>query len=269
MSTFRHPNSINEADIWQMLQYIPAHDRDTWITVGMALKKEIGDSGYSLFNQWSQSANNYNAQAVKSVWRSFKNGAVSIGSLFYLAKEHGWRSGSTAESFSPAPLTVPNGKKHNTQAYALRLWLSAKTDDSVVAQHQYAIDKGIDWAAGAGRGIAIGSIIGKDTDCVIVPIRNIHTDKVQGVQCIDGQGRKQTFGSVSGGGLILGNTLDKSLPWYVCEGWASTVSTVFHHLRGNGVCACSFGKSMQRSVAEIIAEYHEPKEVIILEEDDL
>ena len=154
-----------------------------------------------------------------------------------------------------------------TGTYALKLWLAAEKDNSaVVSGHQYAKDKGIERAAGAGRGIASGSLIGKDADCIIVPIRNIVTNKVQGVQCIVSSENKQNFGPVSGGALILGNTLDKSLTWYVCEGWASAVSMVFHHLHGNGVCASSFGKSNQRKVAELMAEVHQPKEIIILEE---
>ena len=197
-----------------------------------------------------------------------QRGAVSIGSLVHLAKEHGWRNNSTAIKAITPKATKPPAPQSNTSAYGLRLWLVADSDDSTVASHEYAIDKGIDWAAGAGRGVASGSLIGKEADCLIVPIRNIETDKIQGVQCINADGIKQTFGSVSGGALILGNTLDKSLSWYVCEGWASAVSTVFHHLGGNGVCACSFGKSNQRKVAELMAEAYQPKEIIILQEVD-
>jgi len=169
--------------------------------------------------------------------------------------------------------TMPKKPKHNTDSYALELWLAAKSDDATVAGHRYAIDKGINWAAGAARGAASGSIIGKDTDCIIVPIRDIQSNRVQGVQCISGESvngkwPKQTFVRITGGALILGNTLDKSIPWYVCKGWASAVSMVFHHLHGKGVCACSFDKSMQGPVAETIAELHKPKEVIILQEDD-
>jgi hypothetical protein len=68
--------------------------------------------------------------------------------------------------------------------------------------------------------------------------------------------------------LILGNTLDKSLVWYVTEGWASAVSMVFHHLDGCGVCACAFGKSNLDQTAELIAEIHRPDEINILREQD-
>jgi len=63
---------LNRDEAWKMLQYIPARDRDTWIKVGMALKLEFGDDGFSLFDEWSQSVVNYSAKSVNSVWRSFK-----------------------------------------------------------------------------------------------------------------------------------------------------------------------------------------------------
>ncbi len=188
--------------------------------------------------------------------------------MIHIAIINGWRSGETNQAPLPKVLKTSTEIKRNTRTYGLQLWLAADSSDLVVSAHQYVIDKGIDWAAGAARGKASGRLIGKNADCLIVPIRNVQTNRFQGVQCINSEAVKQSFGSVSGGALILGNTLDKTIPWYVCEGWASTVSTVFHHLHGNGVCACSFGKSLQRPVAELIAEFHDPKEVIILEEDD-
>ena len=197
---------------------------------------------------------------------------VGIGTLVYMAKQSGWRRDTPTQP-APPPRRAPKPQQSNTARYAAELWLAASTDDATVSGHPYTIAKGINWAAGAARCKASGFIIGKEADCIVVPIRNLQTNKIQGVQCIgdkpvNGEWLKQNFGSVSGGALILGNTLDKSLVWYVCEGWASTVSTVFHHLHGNGVCACSFGKAMQRPIANTIAKIHEPQEVIILEEDD-
>lgn len=97
-------------------------------------------------------------------------------------------------------------------------------------------------------------------------IRNIQTDKVQGIQCINVEGRKQTFGKLSGGALILGNTLNKTSQWFVAEGWASCVSTVFHH--NKQVCIASFGKGTQRAVAERIADVYQPDAIVILREED-
>jgi putative DNA primase/helicase len=267
-------------DAWQMLQFIPADDRDIWVKGGMAIKSGFGDSGFSLFDEWSQAGVNYDPKAVISVWRSFKSGSVTIGTLFHLAAENGWRSNQKNDKPLPRITPAPKPMKTNTAAYAKRLWLAAnkweqtenwlslESPDVCVISHQYAIDKGIDSAGGAGRGIASGSKIGKQSDCIIIPVRGIETNQVQSVQCINPQGVKQNFGPISGGALVLGNTLDKSLVWYVCEGWATAYSTVFHHQKGNGVCAAAFGKSNLDKVANLIAKIHKPEEITILQEDD-
>jgi hypothetical protein len=272
-------NPVELDQVQSMLRFIPAHDRPQWIRVGMALKSEFGDNGFSTFDDWSQGAENYNPKSANSAWKSFNDGAIGIGSLIHLAKENGWTRDAPA-ALAPPPRRASKPQRSNTASYAAELWLAANkwmqaddwlsqpSPDKSVATHPYAIAKGLTHAGGAGRGIASGSIIGKNSDCIIVPIRTIETDKVQGVQCINPEGRKQTFGSVSGGGLILGNTLDKSLTWYVCEGWASAVSMVFHHQKGNGVCAASFGKGRQKEVAELIEQAYQPDEIVILLEDD-
>jgi hypothetical protein len=271
--------SLTRDEAWSMLCFIDAHDREDWLKIGMALKSEFSESAFPLFDDWSQTADNYKAADARSVWRSLNGSAVGIGTLVYMAKKSGWNS---QESTRPAPRTTaaPKRIKSNTEAYAKRLWLAAnkweqtenwlslESPDTSILSHQYAINKGIDSAGGAGRGTASGKLIGKQSDCLIVPIRNIQSNKVQGVQCINTGGVKQSFGSVSGGALILGNTLDKSLIWYISEGWASALSTVFHHLKGNGICVCSFGKSNLDNTAKLIAKIHQPEEIIILREDD-
>jgi len=63
---------LSREAVWKMLQYIPAHNRDTWVKVGMALKSEFRDDGFPLFDEWSQSADNYSTKSAIAVWRSFK-----------------------------------------------------------------------------------------------------------------------------------------------------------------------------------------------------
>jgi putative DNA primase/helicase len=153
-------------------------------------------------------------------------------------------------------------------------WLSQPSPDQSVATHPYAIAKGITHSGGAGRGIATGRIIGKSADCLIIPIRERGIGKVQAVECINAQGKKQTYGPKSGSYLLLGNTLDKSIPWFVCEGWASAYSTVWHlpnpdgSKRDNCVCAVSFGKTNLDNCAHQIAEHHAPDKITILVERD-
>lgn len=67
---------------------------------------------------------------------------------------------------------------------------------------------------------------------------------------------------------MLGNTLDKHLQWYVAEGWASAYSVVFHHHRGNAVCAVAFGKHNLMPTAEILSRVFNPHKVMVLMEQD-
>ena len=76
---------------WSMLSYIPAQDRDTWISVGMALKSEFGDDAYSIYDNWSQSASNYQARSVRDVWKSFKRRGITFATVAKLALDAGYR----------------------------------------------------------------------------------------------------------------------------------------------------------------------------------
>ncbi|MDQ7049375.1 MAG: PriCT-2 domain-containing protein [Enterobacterales bacterium] len=268
---FRAINHDQMLTVEGALHFIPSHDRDIWLKVLMALKSEFDNNAYSIAEAWSQTADNYKSKDFINVWQSLSGNGITISTVFYLAKENGWKYKNSSGIARPLPKikSAPFKKLNNTNSYALKLWQGAITDDRLTRSHPYAISKGIQSNGGASRGIASSrKIIGTNADCIIVPIRNIQTDKVQGVQCINCDGRKQTFGRVSGGGLLLGNILDKTIPWYVCEGWSSAYSMVFHHQDGNGVCVCSFGKSNQQKVANLIAEFYKPNEIIILLEDD-
>lgn len=275
----RDCNGLSPDDIWAMLSVIDAHDRDDWRKVGMAIKSHLGDAGWTLFDDWSQTADNYQASAARSVWRSFRGSGIGIGTLFHLAKQNGWRRDSPTTP-APAPRRAPKPQR-STAGYAAELWLRANkwmdaddwlchpSPDELVITHPYAINKGITSAGGAARGIATGPTIGKNADCIIVPIRENGIGKVQAVECINAQGDKCGFGPKSGGYLLLGNTLDKSIPWYVAEGWADAFSLVWHWPNPDGskpdncACAAAFGKELDKC-AELIIEHHAPDEIIIV-----
>jgi len=159
-------------------------------------------------------------------------------------------------------------KSASFNPYAESIWQRVRRTDSAVVTHSYAIKKNITSAGGVGRCTASGSIIGQYADCLILPVRDIKTEKLTGVQCINSDGKKQSFGSIAGNALLLGNTLDKKIIWCVCEGWASAYSVVFHHFKGNACAAISFGKTNLDKIAEKIAEVYSPAELRILRELD-
>ena len=264
--------SVEPGDAWEMLMHIPADDREEWVKIGGILKDEFGDAGWTLWDEWSQTGRNYKARDARDVWKSLgKNDTrARIGTLIHIAKRYGWgrSSGPPIAPPTPRPAPAPDPINRSTQAYASELWLAGCWDDEVVGQHPYARKKGIEWAAGAKRGTASGKLIGRNADCLIVPVRERAIGQIQAVQCINANGAKQTFGPIKGGCLVLGNTLDKTIPWYIAEGWASAVSVVFHCHRGNAVCAVAFGKHNLEPTQDMIDEIFDPKRSIILEEED-
>lgn len=266
--TARNLDSPAIMEAWAMLQFIPSDDRDQWVKVGGILKDEYGDTAFSMWDEWSRQSDRYQERAARDVWRSLgKNrNRAGIGTLVYLARSYGWRPDSTTPAPLPQPRTPPAARQRDTASYARELWLVSDWSDSAVASHPYAVKKGITHAGGAKRGKASGRVIGRNTDCIIVPVRDIPTSKVVGVQCINADGAKQTFGPTKGNALILGNSLDLNSRWYVAEGWASAYSVVFHH--GGTLCAAAFGKSNLMAVAERIAEVYTPDEIVIIKEAD-
>ena len=84
------------------LHSIPADlPRDGWVKAGMAA--HAAGLGFDDFDNWSATAGNYNAQACRATWRSFKTapGGVGAGALFGMARDHGWTEGNAAPI--PAP----------------------------------------------------------------------------------------------------------------------------------------------------------------------
>lgn len=95
------------ARIKEALAFIPSDDRDDWLRVGMALHAEGrgGDEAEAVWREWSRESDKFDARDQARVWRSFaddRGRAVGIGSLYDLAKAHGW---SAKPSPRPSHLT--------------------------------------------------------------------------------------------------------------------------------------------------------------------
>lgn len=70
----------------------PDLDRETWVRLAMAIKSELGADGFELWDAWSRQAKGYRETDAKDTWRSVKpGGGVTIGTLFGIAKDHGFR----------------------------------------------------------------------------------------------------------------------------------------------------------------------------------
>jgi len=91
----RDPEEVAEI-IQCALRVIPgqgAGSRDHWVKVGMAIHAELPtDLGLTLWAAWSAEDPEYaeewsDANPCEAVWRSFKKGPVSLGTLFWMADQ--------------------------------------------------------------------------------------------------------------------------------------------------------------------------------------
>ena len=85
---------ISLNDVADALQYLDSGDRDLWIRMGMAIKREFGETGFDVWDSWSSGYPKYKAKEAANTWKGFKyagaKGSVTIGSLISLAKEKGF-----------------------------------------------------------------------------------------------------------------------------------------------------------------------------------
>ncbi|WP_153111153.1 DUF927 domain-containing protein [Propionivibrio limicola] len=91
--------------ITEALQFIDPSDRDTWVSMGMAIKSELGDTGFDVWEAWSLQAESFNANDARDVWKSIRaGGKVTVGTLFYEAKANGWRDDGIHQKPTPEEL---------------------------------------------------------------------------------------------------------------------------------------------------------------------
>lgn len=72
------------------LGHIGSDNRSQWVEAAMAIKSELGDAGFEIWDEWSQASKSYNAKSAKSVWRTANASKISIGTLFWRAQQNGF-----------------------------------------------------------------------------------------------------------------------------------------------------------------------------------
>jgi putative DNA primase/helicase len=101
VTAVRSPAAERER-ILSALHAVPAGcDRKTWVRVGMAAKAAGLD--FAEFDAWSGTADNYGGEReTRDVWNSFTtDGGIGAGTLFTVAREHGWSDRATAAPAEP------------------------------------------------------------------------------------------------------------------------------------------------------------------------
>lgn len=91
------------AELREALSSLPSDDYHCWVNFGNALV-ELGQTGFQLWDEWSQKSSKYDPQFITRKWRSFKPGAIQLESIFFTAQQGGWLNPATIE---PEPQSEP------------------------------------------------------------------------------------------------------------------------------------------------------------------
>ncbi|MFS6937859.1 LPD7 domain-containing protein [Neisseria animaloris] len=259
----------NYDDIRNALTYIDSHDRETWIQVGAALKDELGDEGFNLWDSWSQGADNYNARDAKTAWKSFKPGLVHIGSLFYHARANGYRADkpytppppeeqarikAEREATRLAEEQARAERREQVKHLAQRIWAGATPAD---ISHPYLAAKGITDAA-AIAGLRQNMYQGDNN--LLVPV--YFNREIVNLQSINQDGGKRFFadGQVQGGFAVVGDAANTQNGIVIAEGFATAAS--IHQATGKTVIV-AFNAGNMPEISERLAQ-NLPKDVPVV-----
>ena len=261
------------------LAHIPPNlPRDEWARVAMAIKSEYpDDTGWELFEAWSETAGNHDAHAARSTWRSVKaGGGVTASTLIYLAKQHGFelpKAGQAATGPSPAELARREAERqqaaqheaqerqaaHAAAAQAARtLWDAASpTGASAYLDRKGVQAHGLRFDASTDDGQGNGSLL--------VPMRDA-TGELWNVQRITPAGDKRFSkgGRKSGLWHMLGSA--KGAPVVLLgEGYATCASV---HEAGGWPVAVAFDAGNLLHVARELRRLLPDALLVVCGDDD-
>jgi len=228
--------------IIEALYAIPSDiDRDQWIRIGMALKAD-GEE-FDIFDSWSKSAQNYRQKDALSAWKSFKNGAVGIGTLFYIARQYGWEETSFPKP-SVSKTAMPNAEcflDSCTPAPSDHPYFRAKN----IRPHVYVwIDK---------------------NNNLVIPVFDFRRE-VKSLQFISPSGKKKFMK----GGPIKGNfhqILAGPEGIIICEGYATGV-TLAQNYPSNRSVIVAFNAGNLLAVAHVFRQAYPDQNIIIAGDND-
>ena len=122
-------DDADDKEISEALRFIDCNDYDTWISVGMALKEELGEKGFQFWDNWSSTCAKYNGKEMRGKWLSFNRTGLTIASVFYLAFDGGYKP--ETPTFEQIPDFVLNGKKTGWHPKAEAVATIEKKEDDI------------------------------------------------------------------------------------------------------------------------------------------
>lgn len=252
----------NVNEIEAALQYVDSHDRNQWVKMGAAIKTELGDDGFNVWDAWSQTSDNYKLSDARSVWKSLKGGKVNIGTLFYEARRHGYSPTAPFKAPTHEQLEArrqaqeaSRQKAENERAQERAAAVEMATERWNKAEplkdlnHPYLIRKGIDDPK-------LTRQLRMEGNSLLLPLKK--DGRLVGLQEINAHGQKLfTKGmDLKGASLVIG-------PWSAgqrngivqAEGYATAAS--IHKATGKTVIVCFTGNNLS-AVAQRLPKMDKP-----------
>ncbi len=274
--------------IREAVGFVPPDDRNTWLRMGMAIKSEVGESGFDVWDAWSQQADAYDSHDARDVWKSIRaNGKVTAGTLFHEAKANGWRDDGTHPKPTPEELAerqrINAERAAQEEARAARERADAAKKSAAVwkaateakADHPYLARKRVSPVTtlreiDAGAAAAILGYVPKSSGehlagrVLVAPVKV--GDGLSTLELIDEEGRKSAvYGGAKAGGYWAAQQLPDGdgdgLTLQIGEGVA-TVLTAKESSGHPAIAALSAGNLL--AVAKAMRERYPSAVLVIL-----
>ena len=272
------------------LSYVPSHERDVWLRMAMAIKSELGESGFQIWDDWSRTDQSYDPADARDVWKSVKpTGKVTIGTLIYEAQAHGYDHGKRPHQITDEELAErlrkrereeqieaqKQARKHERAAMSATEMFEAAPSTREPIQHPYLTRKGIKnpGAVRVGqyhRWTQEGTIT--IDGALLIPIRD-QSRSIVSLQAIfpsdaNPLARDRDYlpgGKKQGGYFVVGAVKADSKTVLICEGYAT--GCTLHQSTGHPVVV-AFDASNLPEVANIIRSKLPDATILICADND-
>ncbi|ASK28458.1 hypothetical protein BG910_04870 [Neisseria chenwenguii] len=247
-------------NIRSALSYIDPHDRDDWWHVGAAVKDELGENGFDLWDEWSQRGDSYSARDAKTTWKSLKPGMWHIETVWKMARQNGWKPDKpytppSAEEVAQRK-AESEARRQAAEAERQRTWQKVKGTAQTVWKnsrpadltHPYLLAKGITDAATVA-GLRLNEYQGDIN--LVIPV--LYGREIVNLQSINQDGGKRFLsgGQVEGGYAFIGKSEDVDNGVVLAEGYATAAS--IHQATGRPVII-AFNAGNMVTVAERLSQ---------------
>lgn len=226
---------LSNETIRSALSFLDYDDTDIWLMAGMAIRSELGDDGFEMWNTWSSYGATYDLKNAKARWRSFKSGrGVTIGSLIHHAQNLGFKLSEYTQRVSPhviqqreerrkqleieAQIEEQRTKEQQAKSANKAQWIWDNAPEAV--EHPYLLKKDV-----CAHGLRLGEWKYKDgeelrteSNALLVPLYSYN--KVVSLQAIFPDGTKKLmYGAMKRG--VYSPIGEPTHTILICEGWAT------------------------------------------------